>query len=368
VAVISSFLFLGYSADQLPKHLHFMKAGMSVKQLASMPMAGGGLSRLAAARVRKAGIQLDPLLAGVGLTLHQIDDPDQRISARSQVAFLEAAAEALDDDFLGLSLAEEFDCRDLGLLYYVMASSDALGDAFTRVARYSRITNEAIVLHYREAGEPTLRLSYLGLARHEDRHQMEFLVGAAIRMSWLTGRRLIPRRVSLIHVRAKVTSRFARFFGKEIEFGSKVDEIVFPTGSEKWPLVDADPRLNKILLKVCDQSLDTRRSNAGAFRAKVENIIAPLLPHGHARVEVVAKKLGMSVRTLSRRLAEEGVTFIEVLQQLKATLASRYLEEERLPISKIAWLLGFEEVSSFSHACRRWVGKSPRELRSTATR
>jgi AraC-like DNA-binding protein len=89
-----------------------------------------------------------------------------------------------------------------------------------------------------------------------------------------------------------------------------------------------------------------------------------LLPHGQARAEVVAKKLGMSERTLARRLAEGGATFIEILQQLKASLAIRYLEEERLPISKIAWLLGFEEVSSFSHACRRWTGKSPWQLRS----
>jgi AraC-like DNA-binding protein len=57
----------------------------------------------------------------------------------------------------------------------------------------------------------------------------------------------------------------------------------------------------------------------------------------------------------------------EILQQLKASLASRYLEEGGMPISKIAWLLGFEEASSFSHACRRWLGKSPRELRSAAT-
>jgi hypothetical protein len=72
---------------------------------------------------------------------------------------------------------------------------------------------------------------------------------------------------------------------------------------------------------------------------------------------------GMSERTLERRLAEQGVTFSQVLRQLKATLAMRYLEEPGIPISRIAWLLGFEDASSFSHACRRWTGKSPRELR-----
>ena len=81
--------------------------------------------------------------------------------------------------------------------------------------------------------------------------------------------------------------------------------------------------------------------------------------------DMVAKKLGMSERTLARRLAEEGVTFNEIVQELKATLARHYLEEETMPISKISWLLGFEEPSSFSHACKRWTGKTPRELRGT---
>ncbi len=80
-------------------------------------------------------------------------------------------------------------------------------------------------------------------------------------------------------------------------------------------------------------------------------------------MNVVAKMLGMSERTLARRLAKEDVSFIEVLQQLKERLAIRYLEDEGMPISRIAWLLGFQEVSSFSHACRRWTGKSPRQYR-----
>jgi AraC-like DNA-binding protein len=133
--------------------------------------------------------------------------------------------------------------------------------------------------------------------------------------------------------------------------------------AQPWALVDPDPHLNKILLKVCEESLNARKRNTAAFRTTVENTLSTLLPHGQAHADAVAKKLGMSERTLARRLAEEGVTFNEVLQELKASLATRYLEEDGMPISKIAWLLGFEEASSFSHACRRWTGKSPRELR-----
>ena len=336
-----------------------------VRQLAALPTVDASLTRLAADRLRSARIDLKPVLLRAGLTQEQISDPDNRIAMQSQVAFLNAAAEALDDDTLGLTLAAELDCRNVGLLYYVLASSDTLGTALERGSRYSRVTNETLVLEYRKGPEPAQRLSYANIPRHTARHQVEFLIIAAIRIyRLLTGRQFVPTRVSMVHVRSKGAAAFSRILGTEVAFGSRVDEIVFPPGAAEFPLVDADPRLNKILRKVCEESLNTRKSKTSAVRTLVENTITPLLPHGTPRAEDVAKALGMSERTLARRLAEEGTTFIEILQQLKATLARHYLEEERLPISKVAWLLGFEEASSFSHACKRWTGKTPRELRS----
>src|SRR5262249_16691420 len=75
---------------------------------------------------------------------------EERLSVRSQVALLDEAAVALKDDRLGFTLACDHDPREIGLLYYVMASSQTLGDGLKRVGRYSRITNEALVVGYRE--------------------------------------------------------------------------------------------------------------------------------------------------------------------------------------------------------------------------
>jgi AraC-like DNA-binding protein len=102
------------------------------------------------------------------------------------------------------------------------------------------------------------------------------------------------------------------------------------------------------------------------LRTKVENAISAVLPHERVRVEHVARSLGMSKRTLARRLADEGLNFSEIFQNLRQDLAVRYLEDRQLHISKIAWLLGFNEVSAFTHAFRRWTGKTPREMRSAA--
>ena len=91
-------------------------------------MAGGARSRLAIARLKSAGVSGAPLLRGLGSTPELIDEPAEQLSVRSQIALLDEAAKALKDDCIGFTLARDFDPREIGLLYYVMASSQTLPD------------------------------------------------------------------------------------------------------------------------------------------------------------------------------------------------------------------------------------------------
>jgi AraC-like DNA-binding protein len=337
----------------------------SEQDLASIPMAGGGLSRLAIARAESAGVPVAPFLKRVGLTPEVIADPEERLSVRSQVALLDEAAVALKDDGLGFTLAREFDPRELGLLYYVMASSQTLGDALKRVARYSKITNDAVVVGYREGNRLIISLSYSGVPRHSDRHQIEFCMFAVLRLCRvLTGQNLVPQHFWISHHRSGANSEMARFVGTKVEFGADKDEFALNLDARELPLIHADTHLNDLLLKYCEVALADRRGDISQLRTRVENAISSLLPHGRVLVEDVARSLGMSERTLARRLSDEGLNFTEILQQLRRDLAVRYLDDRKLHVSKIAWLLGFNEVSAFTHAFKRWTGKTPREMRT----
>jgi len=328
-------------------------------------MAQGSLSRLAIARLESAGVPVVPLLRRVGLTPEVIADPEERLSVRSQIALLDEAAIALKDDSLGFTLARDFDPRDIGLLYYVMASSQTLGDALKRVARYSRTTNEALVVGYREGNRLIVSLSYSGVPRHSDRHQIEFCMFGVLRICrLLTGQNVIPQHFSISHHRSGDNSDMARFVGRKVEFDAEADEFALNVNARELPLIHADTRLNDLLLKYCEAALAERSGDRGQLRTRVENAISPLLPHGRVLVEDVARSLGMSERTLARRLSDEGLNFTEILQQLRRDLAVRYLDDRKLHVSKIAWMLGFTEVSAFTHACRRWTGKTPRQIRT----
>jgi AraC-like DNA-binding protein len=331
----------------------------------SMPGATGAIARLVCARLRASGVQLAPLLSRAGLTVEQIDDRSARLKVQSQIRFLELGAEALQDDCLGFHLAREFDLREVGLLYYVLASSETLADALHKAERYSGIVNEGISLRVRAGHETAITLSYVDVERRSDRQQIEFWLTSLVRLNrQLTNRRLVPSRIRFVHHRAETTPELRSFFGCEIEFGSNVDELVFPDTVKRMPIVSADPHLNELLIKYCDEALAHREVNCATLRSSVENAIAPLLPHGKARADEIARRLGMSHRTFARRLSAEGLTFSKILDELRVDLAKGYLKGDDLPISQIAWLLGYREVSAFTHAFKRWTGMTPSQSRA----
>jgi AraC-like DNA-binding protein len=330
----------------------------------SIPSAGGAISRLVCAHLRKAKIPLLPLLAKAGLTVEQIDDESSRLEASSQVRFLALAAAALRDDLLGIHVSRDFDLRRTGLFYYVLASSENMSDALQRAERYSRIVNEGISLRCGSGKDVVITLDYIGVERRLDRHQIEFWLVSLVRLCrQLANRRLVPSRVRVAHHRPKTPPELRSLLGCKIVFGANVDEIVFPAAVKFMPIGSADNHLNELLIKYCEEALAHRRVGSQTLRSNVERTIATLLPHGMARAAEVARRVGMSPRTLTRRLASEGLTFSGILEEQKIDLARHYLQESDLPISQIGWLLGYREISAFTHAFKRWTGSTPRQSR-----
>jgi len=117
------------------------------------------------------------------------------------------------------------------------------------------------------------------------------------------------------------------------------------------------------LIQNCDQALAHRRPNASSLRVTIENAITLLLPHGKARLAAVAKALGMSSRTLARKMAAEELSFSNILNQLRSDLATHYLSDADLSISQIAWLVGYRGIGAFSHSYKRWTGLNAKKMR-----
>src|SRR5262245_32837843 len=233
-----------------------------LQQISMRPSAVGTLSRLACARAVSAGIDVAPLMAKAGVTRKQVEDQDVRLAVEGQIEFVELVADALDDDFLGFHLGCAYDLREIGLLYYVWNSSNLLGDAFRRAERYSSIVNEAVSLRVRSDGKDlALTTTYVGVKRLSDRHQIEFLITSVVRICrQLTNRHLLPSCVRLVHRRNGGAPALEKFLGCDVTFGAATDEVAFPGTVKQMPVVSADPHLNQLLIKYCEDARSLRHA------------------------------------------------------------------------------------------------------------
>jgi AraC-like DNA-binding protein len=248
----------------------------------------------------------------------------------------------------------------------VIASSECLEEALRNAERYSRIMNEGVRLRFSlQDRTATIALDYVDVDRHAERHQIEFWLVTLVRICRrVTDSRLAPSRLMMRHSRDAPPAEFRAFFGCDLEFGVDSDAVSFPAPLASLPVVGRDEYLNELLRRYAEEALERSSRARLTVRSKVEDILPGLLPHGRAVASEVARRLGMSSRSLSRKLGEEGTSFAEILDQFRAALAKRYLNDETLPVSEIAWLLGYREVSSLTHAFKRWTGTTPRQFRS----
>lgn len=335
--------------------------------ISEAPTAAGLSARLALKRLERLNIDPKPLLRKSRLSAADIAKRNP-ICAVAQIEFLNQVAIASSDDSIGMSLAESYDLRELGMLYYVAVSSPNLHEALNRLARYSRLGNEGIFGRSKHGDSSTIEFVYAGIQRYRDRQQIEFLALTLVRLCrHMIGRNIAPQAASFVHFRSDEERASYSLFGQDVQFGAMTDEITFDALLFDLPLVGYDPFLNELMSKACEEALAKRKTTIGTFRVSVENAIAPLLPHGEANPKAVGDRLGLSQRTFHRRLAKEGLRFGDILDEMRRDLAEEYLEVDDLQISQIAWLLGFKNPSAFTHSCGRWFGKSPTRYRRELT-
>src|ERR1700756_1407358 len=306
------------------------------------------------------GFDGEPLLSRAELSRGRLLEDPGGISFTAQSRFLELAAIEANDTLLGLHVAAEMDLRDAGILFYLAASSATIKDALYYLVRYAGAASEAIRLDISRQNGETVLTARPVLAFDEPHGQFsEFIALAVLRvLQRATNRDFAPRRVTFAHARDSGLREIHRILRCPAEFAQTSDSWGFPENVMELPIVSGDSRLLEILQAHAEDLLSERRTAVG-LRGLVENQLLSMLPRGKVQTAAVARQLGMSVRSLTRHLAQEGTSFGEILDRLRHRLALRYLEDRRISVQQIAWLLGYSEIGAFNHAFKRWTGTSP---------
>ena len=318
--------------------------------------------KLVAERLERRGLSAADLLQRAEIKPYVLNQKSARIPFYQHAALLDLAAKAMENGCFGLDLAaNESDPRDNGLLAYTALSSKTFGEALKVVERYLHVLNEAIDVTVEFSPREVTIDYHISEARlATSRQAIEFGAANLVRsLRFLTNSRLRPAEVKFRHARGHEIAKFERFFGCPVHFDTRHNALTFSRRQLGLPIATADERLYGLLTSYCEEILARREDSSPDLRHRVEKIITKLLCRGEAETEVVAHELGMSVRTLARRLGDLEVSFAQILDELRHDLALRYLRDPNLSLSQIAFLLGYSELSAFSHAFRRWTRTTP---------
>jgi len=281
-------------------------------------------------------------------------------------SFFEQAAHLTGDDLLGFARGQRREMRSSGLISYVGASSPTVLDFLKNMVRYRRVFTDAIDVNSEDLASKGLLKWQFNVPQGVKRRQyVEFAASGLVHaLRQVSNRKICPEMVTFRHARNADTVEFDRYFGCDVRFGTPENSYRFKASDLALPLMTADDELYKILRNCCENTLQIKARNVPPLIVQVERMISDRLTKGEATQEDVARALGMSPRTLSRRLADEGVSFFKVLEGLRQSLAESYLRDSKLVLAEIAFLLGYSGLNSFSDAFKRWTGKSPGRYRN----
>lgn len=320
------------------------------------------IAKAAAAR----GVDAATLYRTVALNPAMLDDPDARIPFARIVALYENAATLTGDTAFGLHVGEHVDPTAFDVLGYSVINSPTFGDALDRVVRYNSTWTNGSCFAVEKIREDTkIVYAYLDDSIRERRHDAEMTFAALA----VLGRRVtnvdwVPTEIRFEHEQPNDTTEHQRIFRCPVIFGATDNEFIFDSTYLSLPIVKADASLCAVLDRHANELL-ARHPREDSLVERVRTLLTDELSGGDASLDAIAERLGMSARTLQRRLRELGTSQQELLDEMRRHLAMRYLREPEMAVCEVAYLLGFSESSAFHRAFKRWTGKTPTEFRKS---
>jgi AraC-like DNA-binding protein len=313
------------------------------------------------------GMRPDRLLAEAGLPADLLSlGPDARMPYEGQVALWEAVAAHPSVGAFGLDMGRQhFQMAYLGVVGHLLSTCSTLGEGLEVMGRYRALVSDALFPHAALEGGRLRLWSRFEPRLARLRHVADAMTATAVYgLSGLAGRPLRPREVRLQHPAPADLRPYAETFGPAcaLAFGCPESEVVFDGAVVALPLPSSNPPALEYLERHARELL-ARLPRSAQVATRVRQVLSEQLRHGEPGKARVAKVLGMSERTLHRRLEEEGASFTGLLDELRRELAVLYLGEPRLAVYEVALLLGYSEPSAFFRAFKRWTGRTPQEHR-----
>lgn len=291
--------------------------------------------------------------------------PDESfVLYRNAGLLLEATALELECPDFGIRLAKWQGLEILGAIAVIARNSGTVQNAVQAIARYLYIHCPALVLRVVELERgDSIRLDYqiteLSPPQLRQSYELSMANGVQI-LNMLAGEDGRPEIVSFLHGQMGPLASYEACFGCEVRFEQHWCGIQLPASIAGSRIDHADPRTLHYATKYLESNL---APGSVPLSSRVSELIRRLLPTGQCNANTIAAQLALHPRTLQRKLAHEQVHYEKLLDNERRQLAESYLGESGMHMVQIAGLLGYTEQSTFSRACHRWFGMTPRKYR-----
>jgi len=322
-------------------------------------------------RAAGGGVDQDALLRSIGLDPRAEVNVAEMVSDTAYYELLERIAEATDGGIeLPLRAGESMRCDDYGALGLAWKTAPTLRASFERVERYWRLWTSVSQYEVRPEGENAYFILHrAGERRLGLRMSNEATLASATAISReVSSEGFRPLEVHLRHPAPATTSAHEAYFGCRVVFDSDLDALLVSAEALERRNRLGDEGITRYLLRHLDEELAQTRAES-TLQELVREAVAHSLSSGVPKMAAVARRMGLSERTLQRRLSEEGLHFQKIVEEARREFAEGLLVQSDYSLAEIAFLTGFSEQSAFTRAFKRWLKQTPaayRETRKTA--
>lgn len=316
-----------------------------------------------ALRFAQEKIAVPALLRRAGLPVGLFEQEKIYVTTAQIFALWRSVAEMSPEPGFGLKLGTELRFERSHPVAIAGICSRSFGDALQRLARYKQLTCPEEIRVHRKARETWVEFFF----SEAKEAQPDIMVDLGL--SWIlnvarrgTDGEITPLRLEVTR-RVQHRALLERHFGCPVHFSSDRDALVFRSSDLDRPFVTHNEELLRVLGTQLDSELEAQNPGQNVSE-QVKQQLRRLLAGRRPALQEVAQELGVSPRTLQRRLTDAGITFQQLLEETRRELARRYLKQRAMELNETAFLLGFEDANSFFRAFQAWEGTSPTEWRT----
>lgn len=311
---------------------------------------------------RKLGINPQPLLREAGLTSQMLSVPENMIPMDSTVALLDLTAQVSGCDTVGLMMAEARTLADFGPVSLLLVQQPSVRGALYTISQYRHLLNESLGLYVEDAGKTAIIREEIVTGYPGNSSQSSDMAVGVLMLLFraILGSQWRPQSVHFTHDVPKDLQIHKRLFKCPLHFESDFNGVVSLSADLDKPNMQADAAMAKYAQSFLDAM---PKKGKGSIVQDVRRSVYLLLPMGRASVDQVALGLGIHVRMLQRLLDDEGVSFSSVLNEVRRELALRYIANTAYSLGRVATLLGYSNLSSFTRWFSSQFDQAPSSLR-----